>query len=178
MRKGAALLGAVAVFVAGCGTSAARGTGTSTTSPPVPAGATPSAISRMVCSEKAEQELAGPLGVTATISTPTWVDEIYSCRYSYAAGSFTLSVKELSSWPETYAYFGSLGSTLGDTGRVTGLGQAAFVTRNGSIVVRKDWKVMLVDISGLPPQFGVPATSAADVAYTIADVIMGCWAGD
>ncbi|HXX89576.1 MAG TPA: hypothetical protein VEI83_05055 [Acidimicrobiales bacterium] len=145
---------------------------------PEPAGATPSTISRMVCSPKAEQELATPLGVTATVEEPTWVDHLYSCRYVYPDGSFTLSVKELSSWKETDAYFGMLGATLGNTAGANGLGQGAFVTRDGSIVVRKDWKVLLVDIAGLPPQFGVPQTSAADVAYTVADVIMGCWAGD
>lgn len=132
----------------------------------------------MVCSTKAEQELAGPLGVQGVVSTPSWTDHTYSCRYAYPDGSFALSVKELSSWAETYAYYAMLGRTLGDTGKANGLGQAAFVTANGSLVVRKDWKVLLVDISGLPPRFGVPATSAADVAYTVADVIMGCWAGD
>ena len=46
------------------------------------------------------------------------------------------------------------------------------------MVVRKDWKVLLVDDTGLPAQFGDPPTSAGDVAVTVADVILGCWAGD
>ena len=132
----------------------------------------------MVCSNKAQQELASPLGVTAGVTTPTWTDHVYACTYRYADGSFTLSVKELSSWPETFGYFDGLGRTLGNTGAVKGLGQGAFTTGDGSIVVRKDWKVLLVDISGLPGQFGVPATTRGDVAFTIADVILGCWAGD
>jgi hypothetical protein len=132
----------------------------------------------MVCSTKALKELDNVLGVTGTVSTPTWSDHTYSCRYAYANGSFTLTVKELSSWPQTKAYFGSLGATLGNAAKATGLGQGAFTTKNGSVVVRKDWKVLTVDISGLPPQFGVPSTSAADNAFTIADVIMGCWNGD
>ena len=132
----------------------------------------------MVCSAKARAELAAPLGMTATVSVPTWSDHTYGCRYGYPDGSFALSVKELSSWPETDAYFAGLGARLGDTGKVTGLGQGAFTTSDGSIVVRKDWKVLLVDISGLPAQFGVPPTSRADVAYTIADLILGCWQGD
>jgi hypothetical protein len=45
-------------------------------------------------------------------------------------------------------------------------------------VVRKDWKVLTVDIAPLPAQFGKPATSKADVAYTVADIILGCWDGD
>ena len=58
------------------------------------------------------------------------------------------------------------------------LGQGAFRTSGGDVVVRKDWKVLVVDISGLPSQFGVPPTSATDVAYTLADLILGCWDGD
>jgi hypothetical protein len=38
--------------------------------------------------------------------------------------------------------------------------------------------VLLVNIAGLPDQFGVPPTNSADVAVTVADVILGCWSGD
>ncbi len=175
---------AVAVLLTlagGAGGAGCASTGTATTPTarvPLPAGRTPSAISQMVCSARTQDDLATVLGVTATVSPPTWANHVYSCRYSYADGSFTLSVKELSSWPQTYAYFDGTATRLGNSGRASGLGQGAFNTANGSVVVRKDWKVLVVDISGLPPRFGVPATSAADVAYTIADVIMGCWAGD
>ncbi len=132
----------------------------------------------MVCAPEAQRNIRRTLGVTGVVQTPTWVDHLYSCRYAYASGAFTLSVKELSSWPETHAYFRSLASSLGNTGTVNGLGQGAYTTRNGSVVVRKDWKVLLVDISGLPSQFGSPPTSSADVGYTIADLILGCWSGD
>ncbi len=119
------------------------------------------------------------LGVkTAAPLSPTWVDHLYSCRYVYANGSMVLSVKELSNASETTAYFEGLGSQLGNTGPLTGLGQGAFTTRNGSVVARKDYKVLLVDVSGLPAQFGVPATSSADVAISVADTIMGCWSGE
>lgn len=70
------------------------------------------------------------------------------------------------------------GDPTGNVGPLGNLGQGAFTTTDGSVVVRKDWKVLLVDISGLPARFGVPPTSAADVADTVADVILGCWAGD
>jgi len=59
-----------------------------------------------------------------------------------------------------------------------GLGQGAFQTTDGSVVVRKDWKVLLVDTSGLPARFGVPATTSGEVAVTVGDIILGCWAGD
>ncbi len=168
----------VAVVGTACGMSNNQPSKAVVDRAPLPAGPTPSTISKMVCSPQAEKELAATLGVSAVIERPTWIDHLYSCRYAYPDGSFTLSVKELSDWPETYGYFDNLAGVLGRTTTITALGQGAYATRNGSIVVRKDWKVLVVDVSGLPPRFGKPATSSADVAYTIADVIMGCWSGD
>jgi hypothetical protein len=145
---------------------------------PLPAGRNPSLISQMVCRPKAQREIAGVLGLTARVSRPTWIDHLYSCRYQYRNGAFALSVKELSSWSATRDYFANLGRQLGNTQSVSGLGQGAFETADGSLVVRKDYKVLLVDISGLPAQFGRPPTSASDVGNTIGDLILGCWSGD
>jgi len=36
----------------------------------------------------------------------------------------------------------------------------------------------MVNPTGLPARFGVPPTSSASVAVTVADLILGCWAGD
>ena len=65
-----------------------------------------------------------------------------------------------------------------NTGAVANLGQGAFSEADGSVVVRKDWKVLTVDISGLPGQFGSPPISSGETAQTVADVILGCWDGD
>jgi hypothetical protein len=168
----------VALLAAACGSSpAAAPTGPKTTVP-LPAGPHPSEIAKMVCQQKAQAELAEVLGVKAVVQNPTWADHLYSCRYQYPNGSMVLSVKELSSWAQTKAYFSMLATALGDTGKLGNLGQGAFSTSNGSVVVRKDWKVLLVDITGLPAQFGVPPTTKADIADSVSDVILGCWAGD
>ena len=87
-------------------------------------------------------------------------------------------MKELSSWGQTEAYFQELSRQMGHAQTIQNLGQGAFQTANGSMVVRKDWKVLLVDSAGLPAQFGQPPTSSGDVAVTVADVILGCWSGD
>ncbi len=169
----------VVLVTAGCGGGATTSGSTSpTTEPPKPAGVLPSSISKQVCSSEAQSQINSALGETAAVSHPTWVDRRYTCRYGYPTGSFTLSVQELSSWPQTYAYYGSFATTMGKSRDLAGLGQASYQTSNGSMVVRKDWKVLFVDVAALPPQFGVPATSSADVAVTIADIILGCWAGD
>lgn len=146
---------------------------------PLPAGKNPSEIAKMVCAREARKDLALALGVKPLrVTTPTWVGHTYSCRYVYPNGSFTLSVKELSSWPQTYAYFRGLGSHLGRTEKLNALGQGAFATTDGSVVVRKDFKVLLVDIARLPAQFGRPPDPPADIAVTIADTILSCWSGD
>jgi len=165
----APLLLVVSARVAGTSSAAER---------PQPAGRNPSIIALMVCRPEAQHDIAEVLGVKAKVSDKTWVDHKYSCSYGYPNGSFKLSVKELSSWSQTLAYFHGLGSHLGDTQKLGNLGQGAFRTSGGDVVVRKDWKVLVVDVSGLPPHFGVPPTSATDVAFTVADVILGCWAGD
>ena len=174
-----ALVAALSLLLAACSSgsspSAAR---TQVSQRPLPAGPVPSKIALMVCSPKAQKEIAETLGVKATVSTPTWVDHAYSCRYQYADGSFELTVKELSSWPQTLAYFTATGRQQGQSGTIPNLGQGAYQTADGSAVVRKDWKILTVDISGLPAQFGNPPTSRGDVAVTVADLILACWAGD
>jgi hypothetical protein len=164
-----------ALLAAACGSGAVA---TPTTEAPLPAGPTPSKIATMICREEAIQDINAALGVTAQVSTPTWADHIYSCTYRYPNGSMVLSVKELSSWAQTKAYFAQLGRPMGHARSLRGLGQGATQTTNGSVIVRKDWKVLLVDTAGLPPQFGQPHTSSGDVAITVADVILGCWSGD
>jgi hypothetical protein len=170
---------ALVALAAGCASGATTASGPSTTRPPQPAGINPSPISVEVCASDARNEIHSALGERATVSHPTWVDHLYQCRYSYPSGaSMQLSVKELSSWNETKQYFNGLATRLGKTRNLPGLGQGAFQTTDGSVVVRKDWKVLLVDSTGLPAQFGVPPTSSGDVAVTVGDVILGCWAGD
>ncbi len=89
-----------------------------------------------------------------------------------------LSVKELSSWAQTKGYFRTLARQMGTSQSLNGLGQAAIQTTDGSIIVRKDWKVLLVNSAGLPAQFGQPLTSSQAAAQLVADVILGCWNGD
>jgi hypothetical protein len=171
----------VALAGTGCagGSGAANGGGsTANTKAPLPAGKYPSEIATVVCAAEAQHDIASALGETATVSDRTWVDHLYSCIYGYPTGSMVLSVKELSSWAQTLAYFRMLGDQMGNTRDLENLGQGAFQTTDGSVVVRKDWKILLVNSAGLPPQFGVPPTSSGDVAVTVADVILGCWDGD
>jgi hypothetical protein len=88
----------------------------------------------------------------------------------------TLSVKELANKAQTTAYFQSLRTKLGQHEQLKGFGQGAFVTTNGSLVVRKDYKVLLVDTSGLPARFGA-SKSRSEIAVSVGLTVLGCWTG-
>jgi hypothetical protein len=196
-RAGLALL-AVLAGIAGCGgpagsqavsTQAPASTGSQavtaqapaaaeSATAPQPAGNSPSSISRMVCAPKAVAEIADVMGAKAELTPPTWGDHLYSCGFRYTVGTMVLSVKELSSWSQTYGYFDQLASTMHETTPIKQLGQGAFITNNGSVVVRKDWKVLLVNITGVHGEVGSPPKPPGELAIYVAQTILGCWAGD
>jgi len=139
----------------------------------------PSVSAKMICEREAANDIYDQAtGVkTAAALKPTWADHVYSCTYTYPGGAkMRLSVKELSSDAETTAYFDSLGQKLHKTDKPVGVPNA-FQVEDGSVVVRKDFKVLLVDVTKLPNQFGVPSASRGDVAINVAATIMGCWTG-
>jgi hypothetical protein len=174
---------AAAVIVASCGggSSSPSRSDTSLTQPLSAhlekAGPTPSQSAKMVCTKEARAEIAASLGIHETrITTPTWVDHLYSCTYEYPHGTITLSVKELVSAQATTAYFDRLARTLGRAQPLLGLGQGGFLSTNGDAVVRKDYKVLLVDVHAIHDDF-VPLMRRSDVAQNITTAIMGCWTG-
>jgi hypothetical protein len=176
------VLVAALVMVSACSssspTAATKTDGTVGAVPPRPAGKNPSASAKMVCAKEAQKELAASLGATPVqVTTPTWADHVYACQYVYSTGTFSLSVKELNNARQTTAYYAGFGTRLGRRPGRLAVGQGAYVTTDGSIVVRKDWKVLYVDASHLPPQFGQPPEAAADAALTVAATILGCWSG-
>jgi hypothetical protein len=134
----------------------------------------------MICEPDAQKEIYDSATGVHTVAPlkPKWIDHVYSCAYVYPHGAqLTLSVKEMSSEAETTAYYDSLATKLGKTTDQTGVGQGAFHVKDGSMVVRKDFKVLLIDVTKLPASFGVPADTRANVATNIAALIMGCWTG-
>jgi hypothetical protein len=174
------LLFACGLAIAGCGTSA-KSTAqpkTTTTSTGHPAGTEPSASSKMICAEEAQIDIASSLGQKATVSTPTWVDDVYACNYVYPTGTITLSVKELANAAATTDTYKSFETTLGRRPEIVSFGQGAFITTNGSVIVRKDFKVLDVDVSKLPEKFGEPLQDRSDVALSVAATVMSCWTGE
>ena len=176
----------VAAFVLGaCGSSGTGvGSPTSTTNPFENASwetakSTPSISAQMVCSKEARDDIKATLGIAAEkVTRPKWVrkDHLYSCAYVYPRGKIVLSVKELSSGAETTNYFESIKRKYGTSDDLNGVGQGAWVLKNSDVVVRKDYKVLLIDVTGIPERL-VPAMRRSDVAVSISTVIMSCWTG-
>ena len=57
------------------------------------------------------------------------------------------------------------------------MAQGAFVTANGSLVLRKDYKVLFVDTSGLAVPFGSGFKTRSQVAVGVGITVLGCWTG-
>ena len=143
-----------------------------------PVGTAPSESAQMVCATEAQRDVASVLGTTTPAPvSPTWIDDVYACRYIYSDGAIALSVKELSNSSQTTAYFAALRALLGQREHLKGLGQGAFLTPNSAVVARKDYKVLVVDTTGLPEHFGDPAMPRSQVAIDVAVTILGCWTG-
>ena len=163
-------------IITACAQPGAPAAGRPVSSAPVAAGDGPSASATMICQPEAEAEIAAALGVkTSQQPTPSWQDHVYTCRYEYPTGAMVLSVKELSDEATTTAYFTAAQHGLPTVTALKVLGQTAFAGPDGSLFVRKDFKVLHVDVGALPDHLG--QFTRADAAFTVAAVIMSCWTG-
>jgi hypothetical protein len=186
-RTLAAAVATVALAVAGGGCAAGRKAPATSASPAAAAtgsataasGSGPSEPAKMICEPEAADEIAAALGVKPSQPpTATWADQVYTCRYTYSVGTMVLSIKELPDEAATTAFYTTAQDSLPSHTAILVLGQNGFVGPDGSTYVRKDFKVLQVDVSKLPDSFGKPPTSRSDAAFLVAAVIMGCWTGD
>jgi hypothetical protein len=191
MRRSAVLAVLLAVLaLTGCGSSAKTAsprttpetTSVSVLSSPTyeKAGPNPSKSAKMVCEKEARDDIAATLRIKETsVTAPTWVRarHLYSCTYVYPKGRITLNVKELVSEKTTTAYFESVKRKFGTIHELIGLGQGAWILKNDNVLVRKDYKVLLVDTHALPTTFGLSMTRS-DVGTNVAVAIMSCWTGE
>ena len=181
----ALVCGAAVLALAACGSSSGPASAPTATqnvfSNPAweKAGPTPSISAKMVCQKEAQDAIAEDLGVDALrVTKGSWnrSEHLYSCTYVYKNGTIGLSVKEMSSADETTTYFDQVQTKYGRTQKLNGLGQGAWLLANGDVVARKDYKVLLVDVTGLPKQFA-PLMSRSDASLNVAAAILACWSG-
>lgn len=139
----------------------------------------PSASALMICSAEVRSDINTVLAFKATpVGKSTFVDHLYTCSYALPMGKLILSVKDSPDRAGTDGYFASVRKGLGGAETLAGLGEAAYGTNDGTVVLRKDNAVLRVDATGLPSVFGSQHAKRNDFAYEIASVILGCWTGD
>lgn len=133
----------------------------------------------MICDAEVQEDLAAKLRVQPSKPpTSTWRDHLFTCTYTYSTGTMVLSVMELADDPAAIAYYAAMRKSLTTTTSHRIDDQDAFSGPNGSVFVRKDAKVLHVDVSRLPARFGQPPFPRAIAALNVATTIMGCWTGD
>jgi hypothetical protein len=180
------VLAAVAALT-GCGTTPATApaaaTGSAATGSPSPAAAAagasaapaaagPSVSAQMICGPEEQGEIAEGLGLTLRRpATPAWTAPVYRCTYLFPAGPLVLSVRELAEAGNTTAYFTAARAAAPGSTELPGLGDAAFAATDGSVYVRKDFKVLTVDVSKLPTSVGTAPIARADAAVVVAQLI-------
>jgi hypothetical protein len=176
-------LAALAVLVAGCGGQSAPPSGPPTGPSLGPAVVTalpdaPSPQAEMVCAPEAQQDIQDLIGVVPTAVGPIqYANHTSTCRYAYANGAFTLVVQDLPNDITTTRTYEALAGTLGKIDSIDLPDAQAFTTNDGSIVLRRDTKVMLVDVAQLPGTFGSPPSPRADAARLIMKAVLNCWVG-
>ncbi len=169
----------LAVVLAGCGQQSAP-VGPLPSQAPVPALAdAPSPQAEMVCQPEAQQDIQDLIGVVPTTVGPIqYANHTTTCRYVYANGSFTLVVQDLPNELVTTRTYEALAGKLGKVDSIDLPDAQAFSTNDGSVVLRRDTKVMLVDVTQLPATFGSPPSPRADAARLIMKAVLNCWVGD
>src|SRR3954464_1817664 len=145
--------------------------GLATGKPPAPAA--------VICDAGIKSKVRGALSLAGPPSTEwRWSDGVYTCDYHLPMGRMSLQVTVLAGAPEASTLFDAdRGRTLGAQ-PLAGLGERAFGTDNGTVLVLKDNQVLLVDTTRLPQEFGANGQRRSDLAYEVASDVMGCWTGD
>jgi hypothetical protein len=174
--SGRAGLLVVPLLLAGCGAAEAATDTSSTTT--AAADGQPSATAAMVCGADVVGDVSRALALPEPPSTTaTWADPLFTCDYALPMGPLVLSVEDSPSPAAAAEYFASRQGELGETAPAAGLGERAFATPTGTVVVIKDAMTLTVDATGLPEEFGDNGQRRSAFAYEVASIVLGCWTG-
>jgi hypothetical protein len=176
MRRFVLVMGSLCLFAAGCSAAPASGGAAPSAAAPSASAQVVSTVAQMICGVEAGEEIEQSIGVATTQPVaPTFVQQVYSCKYVYDGGSMVLAVREYADKAATDAGWAADRASAAPATDLPAIGQMAFAGPDGSVFVRKDAKVLHVDVSGLPIRFGLPSRSKAGIAQIVAVVIMNCW---
>jgi hypothetical protein len=141
--------------------------------------AAPTATALMVCGSDISGKITQILKLDRPATThSTFTAGRYSCTYDLPVGPLVLAVQQSPTKAQANSYFRTLRPTLGLTEDQPGLGEQAYSTPTGTVVVIKDSQTLTVDATALPAVFGSQDQKRTDLAYEVASDVLGCWTGD
>jgi hypothetical protein len=177
--KQSLLLAAAACVLAACGGTTATATAPTASAPSGASGAAPTASQAMVCGDEIKGKVKLVLRLPSTPKTrSTFAAGLFSCTYDLPMGPLRLSVQHSPTKPAALAYLASRRAAVSARESVAGLGEHAYATGTGVVLVIKDNETLEVDASGLPAVFGDQGQKRTDLAYELASDVLGCWTGD
>ena len=139
----------------------------------------PSPQAEMVCQPEAQQDIQDLIGVVPTAVGPDPVRQPHldvPLRLRRTARSPS-SCEDLPNDITTTRTYEALAGKLGRVEKIDLPDAEAYTTNDGSIVLRRDTKVMLVDVTQLPGTFGNPPSPRGDAARLIMKAVLNCWVG-
>lgn len=140
--------------------------------------ADPVPAAQRFCTARAQHEIARSLGVAPLrVSAPVLRDHHFGCRYEFPDGAIAVGVTGHRDARAARAQLAWIARTRGRRPEPPMLGEdlEAFVTTDGSTIVRAERDVLDVDVSSLPPRFGRPPQSPSVIALAVAVTVLGHW---
>jgi hypothetical protein len=163
------------VLLAGCRAGAVAAPGSDVGSPT----GTPPASAAMICDADITSKVRVALGLADPPSTEwRWSGDVYTCDYLLPMGRMSLQVTILAGADQARATFDADRSRMLGAQPLAGLGERAYGTEDGTVLVLKDSQILVVDTTRLPQEFGANGQRRGDLAYEVASDVLGCWTGD
>ena len=133
----------------------------------------------MIC----DADITSKVGVALDLPGPPSTEwrssgDVYTCDYLLPMGRMSLQVTILAGAGQASAMFDADRARTRGARPLAGLGERAYGTEDGTVLVLKDSQILLVDTTRLPQEFGANGQRRADLAYEVASDVMGCWTGD
>jgi hypothetical protein len=178
---------ALLILLAGCGATP-PGMGSTGPSPgradvgAVPASGSnagePPASAAMICDADIKSKVGEALGLAGPPSTEWhWSNGVYACDYDLPMGRMSLQVTVLAGARQARTLFDADRARTPEARPLVGLGERAFGTEDGTVLVLKDNQLLVVDTTRLPQEFGANGQRRTDLAYEVASDVLGCWTG-
>jgi hypothetical protein len=139
----------------------------------------PPASAAMICDADIKSKVREALSLAGPPSTEWgWSNGVYTCDYHLPMGQMSLQVKVLAGASQARTSFDADQARTPGALPVAGLGERAYRTKDGTVLVLKDNQILVVDTTRLPQEFGANGQRRADLAYEVASDVLGCWTGD